>query len=171
MRPRPGTRPDVAEKNRLSANPDLPYRKYPAEHSVWRSMLARCANARHRFYARYGGRGIRVCKRWAESFEAFLSDIGERPESGCWLDRIDNDGNYEPGNCAWRTPKQQARNRSNNRLIACFGREMTLAAWAEETGISRALIGHRLRAGWPVNEALTIKPSKSANSRHRRKAA
>jgi hypothetical protein len=74
-------------------------------------MKQRCYYAKHKFYPRYGGRGITVCKRWRDSFEAFLKDMGIRP-SGKTLDRKDNDGNYNPRNCRWATRKQQRTNQS-----------------------------------------------------------
>ena len=88
----------------------------------WRSMKERCYRTRHPAYSSYGGRGITVCEPW-QSFENFLTDMGERP-AGMTIDRIDNDGNYEPGNCRWATKSQQNRNR-RLKMVCAHGHEMT----------------------------------------------
>ncbi|UOR02035.1 hypothetical protein MUN77_01505 [Leucobacter allii] len=77
---------------------------------TWKGMKSRCTNPNRPDYSRYGGRGIEVCDRWLHSFEAFASDVGEKPGPGYSIDRIDNDGNYEPGNVRWATASEQRRN-------------------------------------------------------------
>jgi hypothetical protein len=89
-----------------------------SEYHSWQAMWRRCTNPKHKSYADYGGRGIRVCDRWKD-FSKFLEDMGLKPGRGFSIDRIENQGNYEPGNCKWSTPKQQAGNRrSSNRQAA-----------------------------------------------------
>lgn len=120
----------------------------------WISMRQRCQNQRLRQYADYGGRGIRVCERW-QVFENFYADMGERPE-GCTLDRIDGNGNYEPGNCRWAPPKTQSRNwRNANHRITYAGETLTLAEWSERVGIEHHTLQYRLRQGWTAEAALT----------------
>ena len=85
--------------------------KYTVEYTAWLNMISRCATKNPSFYKNYGGRGITVCKRWRDSFADFLEDMGRKPSPELSLDRINNDGNYEPGNCRWATDKEQANNR------------------------------------------------------------
>lgn len=97
------------------------------EHIVWLGMLDRCRNTNHPAYPRYGGRGIKVCDQWSNSFPNFLEDMGERPSLSHTLDRIDNDGNYEPENCRWATKKEQANNRRKNVTLNVGGTVLTVS--------------------------------------------
>lgn len=124
---------------------------------AWYSMIARCEKPSHKSYDRYGGRGIKVCPAWRNSFESFLADMGDRPE-GMTLGRKDNDGDYTPENCRWETWEQQQNNRSNNRLLTHRGSTLTLKQWAELTGIKDCTIARRIDVcGWTVAEALETK--------------
>ena len=113
---------------------------------AWRNMRYRCQRQTDRGFARYGGRGIRVCKRW-ESFDLFFADMGLRPGKGYSLDRVDNNGDYEPGNCRWATAAEQATNRSNNVRIVLAGARLCLSELARLAGRNAALISRRKKNG------------------------
>lgn len=125
------------------------------EWSAWSSMIYRCHYPLNRSYPNYGGRGIVVCDRWRELFENFLEDMGRRPSPHHSLDRIDNDGPYSPENCRWSDNKAQHRNKRINTILEYAGKRMTLAAWAECTGIPSSVISHRILGSWTVERALT----------------
>jgi hypothetical protein len=128
------------------------------ELSSWRSMIARCSNPNSHAWSRYGGRGIRVCERWRASFAAFLDDMGRRPSLEHSIDRIDNDGDYEPSNCRWATRTEQALNRRNNRRIDAAGQSLTAPEWSRLTGIHKDTILGRIERGWDLNRAVTEAP-------------
>lgn len=130
------------------------------EYMTWQGMVARCTRAETDGFERYGGRGISVCERWRE-FANFLADMGTRPGQRHTLDRIDNDGNYEPSNCRWATLEEQANNRSNSHHIEIDGVTKTLTQWAREAGVSDACIYNRLRRGL-IGRAL-LAPSRRGN--------
>lgn len=109
---------------------------------AWRSMRARCSNPKNASFAHYGGRGIQVCPEWS-SFDQFVADMGEVP-NGLTLDRIDNDGNYEPMNCRWVSIKEQLNNQRRNRRIEFNGEVKTLAQWAEHLGVRHDTLSRRL---------------------------
>lgn len=122
--------------------------------NVWQMMIRRCYDPDSVAYKNYGGRGISVCERWLNSVENFYLDMGERPSSKYSLERIDNNGNYEPSNCKWATTKEQSRNRRNNRVLNCNGIKKCVADFAEEIGVHPDKIHNRLKYGWSDYEAV-----------------
>lgn len=133
--------------------------------AVWRSIVFRCINPKSPAYPRYGGRGVTVCERWRRSVHAFLEDMGPRPTPKHTVERVDNDGNYEPGNCRWATRKEQGRNKpGQNVRLTCGGRTKLLTEWAEETGMSVQTLWARLKRGWDHEKALTT-PVRKGNYR------
>lgn len=127
-------------------------------YNCWNAMRARCLVVSDANYASYGGRGIKVCEAWS-LFSQFLTDMGKKP-SGMSLDRIDVDGDYEPGNCRWATPKQQVDNRRITQFLTISGETKPLSTWAAEFGLKPNTIRYRVRSGWPMEKVLS--PSKKA---------
>ncbi len=123
-------------------------------YNCWLSMRIRCTDSRARNFRRYGGRGIRVCERWTASFEAFLEDMGECPSNDHSLDRIDNDGHYEPGNVRWATRSQQARNTRTNRFVEFEGERVCLSDLDDRFGFRRGTVSQRLGRGDDLTRAL-----------------
>jgi hypothetical protein len=119
-------------------------------YKVWEGMIARCTNPSHRNWPDYGGRGISVCAQW-RTFEGFYRDVGPRP-AGLSIDRIDNDGNYEPGNVRWATLEQQIMNRRTTRRMQ-DGRAAKYVA--EANGIAYGTLSARIRRGWSIDRAAT----------------
>lgn len=132
--------------------------KHRPEYSTWKEMKRRCCNPSASYYHCYGGRGITVCQRWLESFANFLVDMGKKPSPQHSIDRIDNDGNYEPVNCRWATPIEQAQNTTHAKRITFNEETMSISAWARRIGIDDAALSSRLRRGWTLEKALTTPP-------------
>ena len=126
----------------------------PPVYMVWSAMLARCFNKNHPSYKNYGGRGISVCGQW-KSFETFLADMGH-PHNDETLERIYNDGNYEPENCRWSSRKSQARNRRNNHIVVLHGETMTLADAVDRSSVKYNTVLYRLRRGWSIEDAISL---------------
>lgn len=126
--------------------------RYTKTWRIWQAMKNRCYNKNVMQYKNYGGRGIKVCNKWKEDFIEFYKDVGEAPKRKT-LDRINNNGNYEPGNVKWSTPKQQCRNKTNNKKI----NGKCLTQIDKELGGKNGLVGKRLKRGWEVNRAITEK--------------
>lgn len=123
------------------------------EYNAWAQMIQRCENPKNPKYPRYGARGILVSPEWHD-FETFYSDMGD--SAGLTLDRIDNDGNYEKGNCRWTTYAQQNSNHSRNRVYSYGGETLTMTQWAARLSIHPTALYYRIeRYKWPLSRALT----------------
>ena len=121
-------------------------------YGVWSSMIKRCSNKNHKDFKYYGGRGIKVCKRW-HKFENFFEDMGH-PNSNLSLDRINNNSNYSPDNCRWATQSEQANNKRNTVLIKYKDKIKTLMQWSKDLNINRKTLSGRIRRGWSVEKAI-----------------
>ena len=143
-----GSRASIGDRTRTHGSTNA------AEYNVWCKMRARCLSASSDQYQYYGGRGISICVRWSE-FASFLADMGKRPSRRHTLDRIDTNGNYEPGNCRWADSETQSNNRRNNRKITYDGRSQTVGQWARELGMMYGTLWARLeKYGWDVRSAI-----------------
>lgn len=130
--------------------------RHSRAYGIWSGMIQRCHTPTNSSFDRYGGRGIKVCDRWRYSFAAFLEDMGQ-PAEGTSLDRVDNDGDYEPGNCRWATIAEQSSNRRDTRKIGYNGESLTLSEWSRRLGLHHMTISDRLKRGWPLDRALAPK--------------
>ena len=127
-------------------------------YTTWANMKQRCYNPKTPEYKYYGERNIKVCKNWLESFTNFYEwAISNGYKEDLSIDRINVNGNYEPSNCRWATPKQQARNTRYNKIITYNNETHNLSEWAEIVGINPITLGTRLRRNWTIERALTTK--------------
>lgn len=141
----------TAERNRKNAtHRDV----QSAEYNSWKGMKQRCTNKKDRNYFRYGGRGIAVCQRWLDSYEAFLKDMGRSPSCKHSIERVDVNGNYEPSNCVWATIKTQNRNTRRTQRFIYKGELMSLPDLCDLVGKSKPTVVVRLKLGWTIEDAL-----------------
>lgn len=126
------------------------------EYKIWKGIRKRCYGKNQTGYENYGGRGITMCDRWKSSFKAFFEDMGPRPSANHSIERTNNDGNYEPGNCVWATDFEQNRNRRDNVMLEFRGERLCLTDWARRFGMKKGTLRSRLESGLSVEEALTI---------------
>lgn len=133
------------------------------EYHSWQAIKNRCGNPKTPAFSRYGGRGITVCDRWRESFEAFLEDVGLKPTPDMSIDRIDNNRGYEPGNVRWADAHTQNNNRRDTLLVTIDGVTKSIADWSVHLGIKSGTVYSRVRKGMDAAEALltpVVKPIK-----------
>lgn len=123
---------------------------------IWNGMRQRCENPRDTTFHNYGGRGISVCNEWLNFNSFFMWAIANGYKDDLSIDRKDNNGNYEPGNCRWITLREQQRNKRTNRLITYDGKTMCLKDWENMLGFSRGLIANRLERGWSIKNAINV---------------
>lgn len=125
-----------------------------SEYRAWENARSRCQNPNNKKYPAYGGRGIKFCSRWQNSFQNFIDDMGTKPSQSHTLERVDSDGDYDPSNCVWATYTQQNNNRSLNRWLTVEGNRMTVAEAARAFGVPHGTILSRLDRGHSDEEAI-----------------
>lgn len=126
------------------------------EYGSWKTMRDRCNNPKNSHYGRYGARGIKVCKRWLNSFINFIADMGKKPSPKHSLHRVDNDKGYSHSNCVWATHEEQMSNKSNRRWMWFKGDRRLLVDVARITGMRYDMLMMRLWRGWTDDEALSV---------------
>lgn len=125
-------------------------------YNSWQAIKKRCYNKKYENYNRYGGRGIKVCDEWLNDFVSFYNwSIENGYKEDLTIDRIDNNGNYEPNNCRWVTTKIQNRNTSQNIIITFNNKTQCLTDWAKDLGMNRAVLNYRIKKGWSIEKAFT----------------
>ena len=127
-------------------------RRFTRTWRIWQAMKNRCGNPKATGYLLYGGRGITVCDEWKNIFKSFYNDVGDAPKDKS-IDRIDNDGNYEPRNVKWSTKKEQAGNRRSNRRI----NGVLISDISIGLGGANSLVAKRIKRGWSIERATTEK--------------
>lgn len=128
-------------------------RKHPL-YGVWANMKTRCENPNDKHYSRWGGRGIRVCEEWHDFKRFYDWAISNGYSEGLTIDRIDNNGNYEPSNCRWVTVLEQNQNKRNVILLTHNGETKTCAEWSRMFGLSKNTVYSRFHKGWTVEQCL-----------------
>lgn len=123
------------------------------EYRTWAQMRGRCYNKKHDSFNNYGGRGITVCERW-KKYQNFLADMGRAPSTEHSIDRKNNNGNYEPGNCRWATKKEQSNNTRKNRFLEYKGQFKTISQWSDLLNRKHQIVRNRLHIGWSIERAL-----------------
>jgi len=128
--------------------------RYTPEYNAWCKMISRCHNPNYPESKYYSERNIEVCKEWRQSFIAFYEHIGPKPDTKCSIDRIDNNGNYEPGNVRWANSMTQNNNTRRNHFVTIRGWVLTISQWARFSGIKPGIIYYRLQRGWSPEKSV-----------------
>jgi hypothetical protein len=152
---------EVTSKIRKTHGQSLPDAALRSEYKTWKGIKSRCYRKTSSDFYLYGARGIRVCKRWKNSFENFIKDMGKKPSPVHSIERKNNNGNYTPKNCKWATVTEQANNRRNNSRFCFNGQNLTLAQWSKKLGIPASCLYDRIFRNWTLKRTFTT-PSRNA---------